>query len=356
MLSKKEFKKNLESWGHCLNKEDFEIILKDIGIYLNEIILSCGYEPLTSKNFMDIISFISQAYPHIKISFCTNALLMDSKIRTEIIKNKIDSITISMDGVTRKTYEHIRKGSNYERVISNILALNELKKQYSLDYPKIIINYVIMNSNMHEAQLMVRLGKLIGAKLINFRKIAPFNQEIKNDNELLDDNKAKFNFYREKIIEESERHKIPIHLADKFDMKSEFTPLNNYELTLNDFSKIMPDKNEKIFLEKDNFKKKKTNNIKIKSSLIKKYLECIKNIFKIKNSSFYCTKPFNEMFIDLNYNIKPCECSSIILGNLKEDNLINIIFGEKFNQVRQNIFKNKGDPGCKNCFYFKRMI
>ena len=49
----------------------------------------------------------------------TNFLLLDEKIMKFIIKNKIN-LVISVDGATKDTYEQIRKGASFDKIISNL--------------------------------------------------------------------------------------------------------------------------------------------------------------------------------------------------------------------------------------------
>jgi radical SAM protein with 4Fe4S-binding SPASM domain len=59
----------------------------------------------------------------------TNALLLNDKMCNEIISTNLESIKISIDGTTKEEYEKIRKRGKFEKLISNLKMLFEIRNK-----------------------------------------------------------------------------------------------------------------------------------------------------------------------------------------------------------------------------------
>ncbi|MCK5628717.1 SPASM domain-containing protein, partial [Candidatus Bathyarchaeota archaeon] len=63
---------------------------------------------------------------------------------------QVDNICASIDAATKETYEKIRVGSNFERVINNVTNIFQLKKKKKVSYPKLAFHYVVNKHNILE--------------------------------------------------------------------------------------------------------------------------------------------------------------------------------------------------------------
>lgn len=78
--------------AESVTTEQFTNWFSPIAKYAREIMLSCGDEPLMSKHFPQILETASTLAPSADIGFCTNAMLMTSRIRLSIIRSKASFI------------------------------------------------------------------------------------------------------------------------------------------------------------------------------------------------------------------------------------------------------------------------
>lgn len=179
--------------------EEFKAIFEDISPYISQVMLSCAAEPLISKYFLEILSIASNTPHPIDINFCTNALLMTDSIRRHINEKGVTNIMISMDGASKSTYERVRVGSKYEQVVGNVMALHDLKERSGSRYPRIILVFVMMKQNVHEAPIFIELAERLGAESVSYHHLVPTNH-IKDLGEQLNTSKAMYNYYREQII------------------------------------------------------------------------------------------------------------------------------------------------------------
>jgi radical SAM protein with 4Fe4S-binding SPASM domain len=105
------------------------------------------------------------------------------KIEIEkLVKLQIDKIFISLDGATKETYEKIRVGSNFDKVIENVKHLIRLKKEKKAYFPEINFHFVAIKENYKEMPQFVELVHFITGKNTNIQ----FSQLLHNFKEVKD--------------------------------------------------------------------------------------------------------------------------------------------------------------------------
>lgn len=104
-------------------------------------------------------SFLNKDYiPMIKYlreKFKTSVWLVDhlsdiSHDQIEEIQMHIHGLYISMDGATKETYEFVKEGCDFDRVINNLKYLIHLKRKKKTPFPNVHFRYVIVKENVHE--------------------------------------------------------------------------------------------------------------------------------------------------------------------------------------------------------------
>ncbi|MDO8647802.1 MAG: radical SAM protein [Candidatus Diapherotrites archaeon] len=96
---------------------------------------------------------------NIYVWFNDNMTLMHEANAKKVIDLGLDCIAISFDGATKKTYEHIRNGANFEKTIKNIKRLQELKKEAGTTKPELFLVMIVMKENYKEMPRFVELAK-----------------------------------------------------------------------------------------------------------------------------------------------------------------------------------------------------
>ncbi len=86
----------------------------------------------------------------LEVSINTNGLPKKKDLLIEAAKSGIDRIIFSVDGFSAETFETIRVGGNYEKLISNINDLLEWKKENNSTKPFVRVQMVRSNKNAHE--------------------------------------------------------------------------------------------------------------------------------------------------------------------------------------------------------------
>jgi MoaA/NifB/PqqE/SkfB family radical SAM enzyme len=98
---------------------------------------------------------------HIWVRTTTNASLLRLKDNyRKMIDADVNELQISLDGASKEIYEGIRRGANYERVMSNIALINRYARERGVDRTKMWT--VVQQANLHELEALVDLAAELG--------------------------------------------------------------------------------------------------------------------------------------------------------------------------------------------------
>jgi MoaA/NifB/PqqE/SkfB family radical SAM enzyme len=101
----------------------------------------------------DLIDILQYAYKrNVELSAIGGVNMNNAKdiVLEALVKYKVKIITVAIDGASNDTYRTYRKGGNFNNVIANVKKLNEFKKIYNSDLPKLRWQFVIFGHNEHE--------------------------------------------------------------------------------------------------------------------------------------------------------------------------------------------------------------
>ncbi|MFA5858335.1 MAG: radical SAM protein [Elusimicrobiota bacterium] len=120
-------------------------------------------------------SFTNPDYPkmlrHAKDKFISVYLvdtldMMDEEKLEMLVDIKLEGIYISLDAATKETYEKIRVGCNFYRVINNINKLLEIKRKKKSLLPEVSFRNIILTENVHEMPDFVKLIASFDTKMM----------------------------------------------------------------------------------------------------------------------------------------------------------------------------------------------
>lgn len=89
---------------------------------------------------------------YLDIMVNTNGSVMTKSLAQRILSSGLTRIRFSLDAVTRETYEKIRIGGKFEKVISNIKMFLDVRAQSGSLLPRVGVNFVKMAINCHELE------------------------------------------------------------------------------------------------------------------------------------------------------------------------------------------------------------
>lgn len=129
----------------------FEKIVKDcIGSGVRSIKLHNYGEPLLTPRFDKMLHFIRKNSRDIDIQFATNGALLDERWANVLILQRVNKVLITIDGFKKETYEEVRKGLSYDKVVKNVKKLKDIKKRHEAKYPEIVVEIIEMEQTRDE--------------------------------------------------------------------------------------------------------------------------------------------------------------------------------------------------------------
>lgn len=137
------------------------------------VFLSLGGEPMMGPDFFRIIRHVKNLSPSAEILFNTNGTFLTEVAVKQILREGVDHITFSMDGATKRTYERIRIGADFDEVTANIARLRDAKAAARNDRPRVTFQMTLMKQNEEEAAEMVRLAHRLGAAHLVIEPLTP---------------------------------------------------------------------------------------------------------------------------------------------------------------------------------------
>jgi hypothetical protein len=130
--------------------------------------------------------FASHVYRHfmeqtpvrdnIEYSILTNGLMFKEFYNTvPHVINNLQELGVSIDGASRETYEKLRLGGKWEKIIEGLECMAALKKKKDFRFN---FHFVVQQDNWHELEAMLDLGHRYGVDRVYFNKIEDWNTGI----------------------------------------------------------------------------------------------------------------------------------------------------------------------------------
>jgi len=120
-------------------------------------------EPMLNKGLPYMIQYAKRKGVH-EVSFNTNGLLLTPENITQLAHSGLDWIIISVDGATKATYEKIRTGGNFEKLVKNIILLNTVFSDIP-NAPRIRLQICKQPLNEHEIPLWENFFRRFSSQL-----------------------------------------------------------------------------------------------------------------------------------------------------------------------------------------------
>jgi MoaA/NifB/PqqE/SkfB family radical SAM enzyme len=130
-------------------------------------------ESLMNRDFFRIVEFLKSRGMYVTLN--DNFTLMTEAAARRLIELEIDQMFLSLDGATKQTYEPIRVGANFDKVISNTRRLLQIKREMRRRRPEVKINTVVCLTNYHELPAIVELAHDLGIGMVQFVNVITFD-------------------------------------------------------------------------------------------------------------------------------------------------------------------------------------
>jgi MoaA/NifB/PqqE/SkfB family radical SAM enzyme len=243
-----------------------------------------GGEVFLYKNFKQLIELAGQH--NVQQEFVTNGLLLTQELIELIAKYNIH-ITFSIDAVDKQTYEKIRCGGSFDKLLENLNML----KQHSINIKKITYSMitVILPFNYKEIQKLLDFALSYGFDTISFQNYINYG----NNELLLSDTQQEEVI---NIINELKEKNYPI-IIDTNIVKQNLN--DNTSVFLQDDIK-QHNNGESTFFDADSY-----------NIMIKKY-KTIEKQLQSENNTMFCLSPWKVMCLYSNTDVRfACQSNAI---------------------------------------------
>lgn len=149
-------------------------IIEYIAIQDHEINLHIGSDgdPFASLVYRYVIKK-TKNLPHVRFSLQTNGLLVKKMYqRHEEMFKKLDVLNVSIDGVSKETYEKLRRKGSLKKIIENLEFIKEIKLKLNFRFK---IHFVVQAENYHEMPAIIELAEKYSVDRVCLNKITNWN-------------------------------------------------------------------------------------------------------------------------------------------------------------------------------------
>jgi MoaA/NifB/PqqE/SkfB family radical SAM enzyme len=159
----------------------YDRVVEELYPFAKTVQFSAFGEPLMTPKMGEKLDDLERT--HTKLDIVTNGtLMMKDKRNREQLLRVLGNVTFSLDGATAETYNSIRIGSDFDRVMANIRAFCARRLEMpEAERTKLAFNFILMKRNVHEAPMLVELCHGLGAQQITFNHLVVFDDSLKDE-------------------------------------------------------------------------------------------------------------------------------------------------------------------------------
>lgn len=106
-------------------------------------------EPFIRKDIFDFIKYAKEK-GILDIYLSTNGSLLTEAISKKLLDSGLTRIQISIDAFTKETFDKIRQGGDFNKVVSNTLKFIKIRDKEKKELPTLRVNFVKTETNTHE--------------------------------------------------------------------------------------------------------------------------------------------------------------------------------------------------------------
>lgn len=153
--------------------DDFKRVAGQVFAKAHVLYISCAGEPLLTPRFQDYVR-VAGLYRVPFLAFITNGMRLTADVVKACMDSGVAQIAVSADGATAPTFEAVRTGGSFSRLLDNLDMIRDMKRNAASKKPEVRLNYTIGKPNWHEVVEFMDLAREYGAGSVQFRPLTPF--------------------------------------------------------------------------------------------------------------------------------------------------------------------------------------
>jgi len=249
-------------------------------------------EPTLNPYLVDYIRELSAA--GVEVAFNTNATLIDDEKAREIARAGAKRVTVSIDGARPETYETIRVGATFDRVMRGIRAL--IATGLEVDF-----SMVAMKSNIDDVPRLVDLCAEVGGKGVHVEPL--YSQEGSPE---LDEHYARENLGLVGADRAAAAFEAAATRAKEHGVRfgSRFTGVRKFDYV---------------------------------------------DLAREQRATWTCSEPWASIWVTSAGDVRTCCLNDKSFGNLNEQTFAEIWNGDAYRRFREQHARREHADGCANC-------
>ncbi len=167
-----------KNWLGYLKFEDFKKFVDDNNF--EKIELANNGEIFLNPELNEIIKYGYKKNIILTAQRGVNLNSVNEETLENLIKYKLQYLTVSLDGATGETYKIYRRGGDFDVVIDNIKKINYFKEKYNSEFPKLTWQFIPFGHNEHEIKLAKQKAKKLNMEIFFKCNHFPSYSPVKN--------------------------------------------------------------------------------------------------------------------------------------------------------------------------------
>ncbi|MBE7557810.1 radical SAM protein [bacterium] len=256
-------------------------------------------EPFMHKDFERMVRMAKAAGAECITT--TNATMLNDRYRRMLVEIGLDYLGVSVDSPDPATFELMRAGAKYERIMEYIRALRDLKRELGVDRPRIGLCMTVSRDNVWHIPNMVRLAAELGAVDLHLQNVVLYRKE--------DAAMSVLGTWRmDWMVSRARKLAADLGIGLYYVPRDPYTPEFAPETKMS-----APEKPGRA-----------------------------------------CREAWTQFLVYDNGDVHPCCFTEETFGNLRQQSLEAIHFGEKATDFRRRIWEGKLPAACVDCGYLIR--
>lgn len=147
-----------------LSENQYDYFIDTFGPYASTILFYNWGEPLLNTNTP---LFIKKAKSYLlNTSLSSNlSLKFDAEA---LVLSGLDYMILSIDGATKESYGHYRRGGKFDLAVNNVRRLTEAKEKFNSASPRLSWQFLLFEHNKREIEQAKKLATELGVNEIKF--------------------------------------------------------------------------------------------------------------------------------------------------------------------------------------------
>jgi len=150
----------------------FERLAGELFPTAHRVALACAAEPLVHPQIREVLAIAARfAVPD--LWFPSNLMLLTAATAESIVDARVAVVGVSVDGVDQTTYEGIRVGARWDRLLDRLQLLRQVRRERRSTRPRLRLIFTWMRSNRDQLRRLPELAADLGFAELDVRFVTP---------------------------------------------------------------------------------------------------------------------------------------------------------------------------------------